>query len=546
MTDSTNALIIGSGVAGSLIARILVENGLGPVTLLEAGPSIPMRDPRLWLDFVTTGTLPYTQLYDTAQDFTATGQPPWNIVGSRIFGRGGSTIHWGGWCPRFMPEDFALYSNTGYGIDWPFSYADLEQYYCLAENYLQVSGDSTYKGRDWRSCPYPLEVAPYPITAGPIIEAMSALGYSYQHMPTARNTVAVNGQAQCVTNNTCDYCPIGARFTGDQPVDSLQSNPNFTLITSATATQILMSSKSTVSGVQYLDQTTGLTKTIEAQIVFLCAGALETPKLLLASQNSYWPNGIGNDNDLVGRYLVANPYLYSRGTSATNPDRLQQELTFPTLCSRQWDSEQTQPTGKFLMNMAHSAPDLNPAQLMYQGDTAPTIQSSVVGPVLYEIQGGFGPFPSYNNRVGLASGTNRFGMPRTLIDTPDPLMPSSTVTQIIQDIEQIYHQMGYTINEAGLYPQRGDHAASTCRMATSPDQGVVDQNLEVYGVNNLVIASNAVLPTVGAANPTLTLVAVIIRAFFAFTGKTALVLKGQTIVQPERRTPAAPTNTPSG
>jgi choline dehydrogenase-like flavoprotein len=62
VTDSTYALIIGSGVAGSLIARILVENGFGPVTMLEAGPNVPMRDPRLWLDFVTTGSLPYTQL----------------------------------------------------------------------------------------------------------------------------------------------------------------------------------------------------------------------------------------------------------------------------------------------------------------------------------------------------------------------------------------------------------------------------------------------------------------------------------------------------
>jgi choline dehydrogenase-like flavoprotein len=366
-----------------------------------------------------------------------------------------------------MPEDFAMYSNTGYGIDWPFGYADLEPYYCIAEEYLQVMGDSTYQGRDWRSCPYPLEVAPYPITAGPIIGTMDVLGYSYQHMPTARNTVAVDGQAQCVTNNTCDYCPIGARFTGDQPVDALASNPNFTLITSATATQILMSSKSTVGAVQYLDQTSGLTKTITAELVFLCAGALETPKLLLASQNTYWPSGVGNDDDLVGRYLVANPYLYSRGISQTNPDLLQQELTFPTLCSRQWDNVQTQATGKFLMNMAYSAPELNPAQLMYQGDSAATIQSIVTGPVLYEIQGAFGPLPSYNNRVSLASGTNRFGLPKTLIETPDLLLPASTVAQIIGDIEQIYQQMGYTSNEAGLYPQRGDHAASTCRMATS-------------------------------------------------------------------------------
>jgi choline dehydrogenase-like flavoprotein len=352
-------------------------------------------------------------------------------------------------------------------------------------------------------------------------------------MPVARNTLAINGQAQCQTHNTCDYCPIGARFTGDQPLDLLVSFPEFRLITGATATNLVMSSKSRVSAVEYLDQATGQTETIGADLFFLCAGAIETPKLLLVSTSPYWPSGIGNDQGLVGRFLVANPYFYSRGTGQTNPDRLQQELTFPTLCSRQWDSPEEQATGKFLMNMAYSAPDLIPAQLMYQGDTEAAIQAAAAGIVEYEIQGGFGPLPSYNNYVAQAPGTNRFGMPRTLIDTPDPLISDSAVTRMTQYTQQIYRQMGFTTGEAGLYPQRGDHASSTCRMANSPDQGVVNQDLFPFDVSNLMIASNAALPTLGAANPTLTLVAVVLRAFFRFTGKPSLTLKGRTITRPQ-------------
>lgn len=526
MADSTKVLIIGSGVAGSLVATSLLSRGWGPVTMLEAGPPVRMRDPRLWLDFVTTGIAPYDLLYDNPDDFTWSGDPeqPWAIHESRVIGRGGSTLHWGGWCPRFMPEDFALYSNAKQGIDWPFGYDDLEPYYCRAEEYLQVAGDSSYPGRDWRSRPYPLEVAPYPLTACPIVPVMDMLKFSYQHMPVARNTVSINGKPQCVTHNTCNYCPIGARFTGDQPLDALERSPAFTLITSAPAMQLQMASKSRVAGVQYVDMTTGMEKTIEAEWIFVCAGALETPKLLLASQNAYWPNGVGNDNDLVGRYLVANPYLYSRYYSLSNPQRLQQELDFPTLCSREWDSEQQQAEGKFLMNMAHTAPDLIPEQSIYSGETADQIQADVTGQVFYELQGALAPFPSYNNRVTLASGTTRFGLQRTSIITPDPLYSDSNVQTYLNFMSEILHTMGFTsVNDgAGVYHQRGDHASSTCRMANTDVDGVVAPNLQVFGTDNLFIASNAVLPTLPAANPTLTLVAVIMRAMDQFVGKMGL------------------------
>ena len=120
------------------------------------------------------------------------------------------------------------------------------------------------------------------------------------------------------------------------------------------------------------------------------------------------------------------------------------------------------------------------------------------------------------------------------INTPDRLISQSAVAQMTQFTEQIYQQMGFTAGAAGLYPQRGDHASSTCRMANGPDQGVVSQDLFPFGVNNLMIASNAVLPTLGAANPTLTLVALMIRAFFRFTGMPSRVLKGRTITRPQR------------
>lgn len=515
MNKDASVVIVGGGVAGGYVAELLIAWGYNNIVMLEAGPPITMSDPRIWLDTVTNGTVPYANLYDTQGDFVATGYEPWNIVGGRLFGRGGSTIHWGGWCPRFMPEDFQLFTNTGIGIDWPFTYADLEPFYCEAEHYLQVSGEEVPGQRDWRSQPYPLAAAPYPITAGPIINGLETQNISYQHMPTARNTVAINGQAQCMTNTTCQYCPIGGRFTGDQPLNRAQAGGALEIVTSAAAQSILMSSKNIAAGVQYLDLTTGELNTVTAQFVFICAGALETPKLLLASANSYWPNGVGNDNGLVGAFLVANPYLYCRGTYPLNQQMLQQELSFPTLCSRFWDTPELQATGKFLMNMSHDLPFLAPGQLMFQGQSPVKIQDAVTGPVVYELQGGVSPLPYQQNCVGLAPGTTRFGLPKTLISTPEPIVPDATIPYFVSQLTTLMTAIGFENIQGGSYPQRGDHSAGTCRMALSPENGVVNTNLQVYGTDNLYIASNAILPTIGAANLTLTLVATLMKALSA-------------------------------
>lgn len=511
-TTDANVIIVGSGIAGSLVANLLLNSGVTNILMLEAGPNITMKDPRSWFDVVTTGQTPYEDLYDTTQDYNAAGANPWQITGSRIIGRGGSTIHWGGWCPRFMPEDFELKTNTGLGIDWPYTYADLEPYYYLAEKYIGVAGVEQQGQRDWRSKPYPLAGPTLPLTAKPIVTALQNNGYIFGNMPIARNTLTYNGEHQCITTGTCNYCPIGARFTGDQPLDRLATNPNLEVVLNAAVTKLIMSNKQTVTAVEYLDTSSGNSQQVSANAVYLCAGAFETPKLMQLSTSLYWPTGVGNDNDLVGRYLVANPYLYCRGGSSTNPNLLQQELNFPNLASRQWDTPAEQAHGKFLMNMSYDAPLIHPGKLMYQGLTEQQINDTVNGPFQYELQGALSPLPNYNNRVSPASGTTRFGLPRTSFFTPETMVPQSTIDLNGQRMTQLFTDIGYTVSGSGAYPQRGDHASSTCRMAASDSEGVVDKTMQVFGTDNLFVASNAALPTIGAANLTLTTVAAIMKA----------------------------------
>ena len=149
---------------------------------------------------------------------------------------------------------------------------------------------------------------------------------------------------------------------------------------------------------------------------------------------------------------------------------------------------------------------------MYQGQTASQINATVTGPLHYELHGALSPLPNYNNRVSPASGITRVGLSRTSFFTPETMVPDSTIALNTGRMSDLFDSIGYTISGKGAYPQRGDHSSSTCRMATSESEGVVDPTMKVFGTDNLYVASNAALPTIGAANLTLTLVAAIMKA----------------------------------
>jgi choline dehydrogenase-like flavoprotein len=219
-----------------------------------------------------------------------------------------------------------------------------------------------------------------------------------------------------------------------------------------------------------------------------------------------WLRGIGNDTDQVGRYIVANPFFYARGTASTNPQKIQEELYIPTIGSRFWDTPAYQREGKFLMNRS-TTPSLNLARMMGQGQSVQAIEAATTGAQTMELQGTIQTFSHFANRVSLASGFTRFGLPRTAIDTPVAAYDAGVLQRIGDRLTRLLRAMGYAVDPSnvGVYPQRGDHAMCTTRMSGSPTDGVVDRSFRVHGTENLYVLSNAIFPSGAAANPTLTM-----------------------------------------
>jgi len=525
-----DTLIIGSGVVATALTKRLLEHKPNmTILILEAGQRYKTKDFGIWENFQVTGDYPYPQMFDLP--YPERDKPGENrlvgegaqiptaftLNGGRALAYGGSTNIWGGWTFRRKPEDFYLKTLTGHALDWPFDYDTLEPYYCQAEDYLAVSGDSKVQDPP-RSKPYPFHEFPYSYVDQPVGKAMAKLGISYDHLPIARRGVSAipSKHAPCQVTGTCDYCPFGARFVAADYMDDLRKwhdYPNLEIRLGVVVMSIRMATKRRAAGVVCRDTATGDQYTIDADRVIVAAGTFESPKLLLRSRSREWPNGVGNDSDNVGRYLITHPYMIYAGSLPENPDKMQWELNFPTLVSRYFDTPKEQAKGKFVLVNAPNIEAQSIAQMMQAGYSNAKINRVITGAVPISLHGMVEIFGQYENRVTNLDKTNHFGMPESVIHFTPDRAALERIQEIGKVVKRIFEQMGgtYADGNPSVNSWRCDHAASTCRMSKDPKDGVVDGDLRVHGTDNLYLCGNAVYPNLGSINPTDTVTALAFR-----------------------------------
>ena len=497
-------IIVGSGVAGAVLARQLLANGDVQITMFEAGPDFPPGNRRIWLDLLVGNDRIYERFVDDPRE----ENEYFGLRGSRLFMTGGTTNHWGGLTPRFKPEDFELRSRTGYGVDWPIDYDDLAPYYAQAEILLGVTGDSDNDDPPRYGARYPFPATAFTLGDRVVIDALESLGISYGHMSIARSG------NRCITTGTCDYCPVNARYTAlfDLAQLQIEYGGNLTLRTESPVTRILMDGKKVTRGVEFLDLGTGAPGSMEAEAVIVCAGTFESCKLLLSSASQDWPEGIGNDSDHVGRHLIGHPVFFAAGVRPGNPDKIASELGFDSLISRHFDSPEYQHKGKMWFSGSASMTASLEEQILSNVSRS-EMNASMTSELMVSLGGEMEQFESPENRVTLGRGTTRHGLPTTDIHVGVHEINLRTRQEHVQTFVEILKTAGCRENsiETGALNPDGAHASATCRMSRSDADGVVDPNLRVHGTDNLYVCSNAVFPSIAAANPTLTLAALAVR-----------------------------------
>jgi len=525
MKNKYDIVIIGSGIAAAALSqRLLKNNPKASILILEAGQSVKMQDSAIWQDLLVSGKLPYTKYQDlpyptrnTPGQNRSAGRDVLPVDGSRVMTFGGTTIHWAGWSFRLKPEDFKLYTNTGHGIDWPIDYDDLEHYYGEAEEYIGVSGSPVGQNTP-RKKGYPFPPFPFTLEDEPVIQAFRKLKIEYSNVPMARHgsTQTDSPHAPCKTTGTCDYCPFGARYSANNFLNEMMEwnrYPNFEVRLNSVVQEIMMKSKTEAKGVKFFDKVENKMREVSAKHIVVAGGTIESPKLLQRSKSKFAPNGIGNDNDLVGRYLLIQPWTTFTGVVKANPKKMQTVMAFPTLCTRHFDSKKEQDKGKFIL--ANWPPATLPTTLstmMQNGDSSRDIKKAISENYTVTINGQSEIFSEHRNRVyNLESKVNQIGLYETVVDFTKPAGFDHRLEEIKEHVQKVFLEMGAKMDPHFSTSIRADHASCTCRMAKSPKEGVVDKDLKVFGTENVYVCSNAAFSSMGAVNPTLTLAALSIR-----------------------------------
>lgn len=314
---TSDVVIIGAGAVGGMLAYQLAKAKI-KVTLIEAGPRIDRaRAVQRFYDAVEKSpNAPYESTRHAphpmrSDDYYVQAGPD-TFNGMFLRGVGGTSWHWTGFAARFRPNDFQMHTKYGVGIDWPLKYEQLTSYYETVEKEWGVAGFPDFLHGSPRTTPFPMPGVPMSYSDTQIKKAVQGLGWTVGPFIHTRNSVPFDGRLACCGSATCvPICPIGAKYDGSVHVAKAEAL-GVTLMPDTVVEKIVVGKNRQISGINFR-KANGESGTAHAKIYILCAHAIETPKLLLISAQENAPKGVANSSDAVGRYLLTQVDLDTRG-----------------------------------------------------------------------------------------------------------------------------------------------------------------------------------------------------------------------------------------
>jgi choline dehydrogenase-like flavoprotein len=509
-----DVVVIGSGAGGAVVAKELGEVGLS-VLVLEAGRHY---DPRV--DYQTNRTdfevAARTFTPDPHRDAYTTGGVPFHY--NRVKGVGGSTLKYVAMSPRFHESDFRVHSDDGVAADWPLAYADLEPYYARVENELGVSGPTGLDANPFdspRRTPFPTPPHPFNLASRAVQRGARKLGLHFVREPLAIPSAEWNGRPACVRAGTCTLgCQISAKSSMDVTyLPKAQATGRVTIRSESTASQILVGRDGKARGVLYYDRE-ARTQRVRARAVVVAGNAVETPRLLLLSSCSAFPQGVANSSGLVGKHLTEHLAIFARGLF---PDRMDQWRGTPTGGMIQ-DYYATNRANGFARGWTIVVTTVTPwpfstavRTLGWGAEHKDLVRSALAHSVYV---GSIGEqLPDLENTVTLdPSVKDCFGLPVPRIVNDARENDRKMLPAICRSLWSILDATGATSVVVDDYvPGNSSHYLGTCRMGSTPQNSVVNAWCRTHDIPNLFIADGSVFVTGAAVNPALTISALATR-----------------------------------
>jgi choline dehydrogenase-like flavoprotein len=525
--DTVDFVIIGSGAAGGIIAKELATAGLS-VVVLEQGPRLTEKqfDHDEFATFMQGrwSNNPATQ----PQSFRASPTANAETAFAAIYGRlvGGSNAHFTGNFWRMRPLDFNEASVLG-GVpgtaltDWPITYEELEPYYTKAEWELGVSGEPG-PFDPARSRPYPMPSLPIKSSGVLFDKGALALGYHPQPTPMAINSRYYNGRPACQHCGfclffMCEFKSKSSSFVTTLPI--AEATGKCEVRPDSYVARIETNSEGRVTGVAYFDGKKQL-QLQRARAVVLCANGAESPRLLLNSESTRFPNGLANSSGMVGKHLMFNTYF---GVNAQFEQPLNEHKSVQNT-RMMLDFYATDPKrgfyggggidarfGKYPITFALGG--LPPGSPAWGEEFARSLARQFTRTMFFGTHGTSLPLEA--NSVSIdPSLKDAWGLPCMRItykDHPDDLKTAEFLGARALAIAQAAGALKAWPEPVA--PQTNSvHMLGTCRMGNDPKSSVTDRFHRSHDVRNLFICDGSSLVTSTRGQPTETICALAFRA----------------------------------
>ncbi len=489
--EVVDAVVVGTGAGGApLLARLAAAGRR--VVALEAGRN---RTPTGF----TPDEVAASDIYWLDERLSAGGNPQAFGANNSGIGVGGSTLHWGAFCPRPDPRDLRLRTESGVGADWPVAFDELTAYLERVERDIGVSGPASYPWDEARR--YPLPPVPRNAPAHLMHAGCAALGIRTADAPAAVLSRDRGARQACVNCGACHQgCRNGAKtsmdvtYLPDAVADGAEIRPG------CFVHGIERDTTGRVTGVVYRQD--GQDRRQRCGTVILCAGAVETPRLLLHQD-------LANSSGQVGRNYMAHVATQVWGTFAaeTRPNHGYPSSLITEDFIRPADADFA---GGYLVQSLGILPVTWANQVArgrgLWGD-------ALVGYLdQYNHIAGLGIngecLPSDDNRLVLSDEIDANGFRKPSIHVSDGPNERAMHRHAVGLLSSIWREAG----AADIWSlERAAHTIGTCRMGTDPDTSVVDPFGRSHDVPGLWICDNSVFPSSLAANPALTIMALSLR-----------------------------------
>ncbi len=479
--------IIGAGAAGITLARALAGTGL-KIALLESG-GLEWSEEAADLGAGALGEHRYGAL---------------EAVRLRYFG--GTTGHWGGWCRELDAIDFEARDHIPYS-GWPISKADLKDYYPKAQTILQLGP------------------ARFDDFAGVAAEAKAAA------------PIAPGGAMETVLFEFSPPTRMGEVYRAEMEASGVAIYLN------ASVTDIRLDDALKTATTLTVARDGGAPVRLAARQVVLACGGLSNPQLLL-NCDSQMAGGLGNGRDQVGRYFAEHPILDAfASVFALSPATGAPFAWRDTQVGKQRFRPVFQPSDatrrsssrlSCLATIAEPGPKFDPVKGAFEwwdGRHGPQETATALAVALaahrpdktpfhiHAINAGLETRPNPDSRITLIADRDRFGTRRIKLDWRPEVADLEDYLASLEDLSRQLLASGTAVMRiapdarARFHDETvwGHHHMGTTRMGADPMTSVCDGDGRVHGLSNVWVAGSSLFTTPGAANPTLTIVALALR-----------------------------------